>query len=441
MSSKKLIGSVQIRIRYHYQLPSDIQAPILTTTNTNTPDNNGFDIVGSNDNNSNNNNSNGNSNTNSDSTNSRHYTYNCADDHDDSPLFNQTGMFPAPPMRRVSHRPDIDFPITSDKRKNDSYLSLSPTHRKSNAKSISLSTTPTDIEETGQPTTSTQHTSQHGRGELARDENIVDVIFHRKLAAVMDTHVPCSESSSTVSKRSRIRRIKPTQSSTAPPTSASLPSEQQQYQQLAKEEEQFSKKGNRNPYIVWLENIFTPIIPKSSRGQRYGFQQTDTEDHTKGTSSNYVEADKRPQEFSKKQEQYKDEQRQQQHCGKKKLKGRKKQRRRDRIKEGASRKARHIIDSVNFGDKNFASQWMRDSFDDVAIAHPAFDRLISLVVSSQTRALVRSIMKLANAFVSNNNLFSYEEWILIFFYKFSGSRIQGDEFSFIKSYDYFGTLL
>ncbi|KAG2217640.1 hypothetical protein INT45_004216, partial [Circinella minor] len=145
-------------------------------------------------------------------------------------------------------------------------------------------------------------------------------------------------------------------------------------------------------------NIFTPIIPKSSRGQRYGFQQTDTEDHTKATSEDHVEADKRPQESLEKQGQDKYEQLQQQHRGKKKLKRRKKQRRRDRIKEGASRKARHIIDSVNFGDKNFASQWMRDSFDDVAIAHPAFDRLISLVVSSQTRALVRSIMKLANAF-------------------------------------------
>lgn len=41
---------------------------------------------------------------------------------------------------------------------------------------------------------------------------------------------------------------------------------------------------------------------------------------------------------------------------------------------------------------------MQDTFDDVAISHPAFDRLVGLVVSSQTRTLVRSIIKLANAF-------------------------------------------
>lgn len=74
----------------------------------------------------------------------------------------------------------------------------------------------------------------------------------------------------------------------------------------------------------------------------------------------------------------------------------KRKRKRDMIKRGAN----HIIQSVNFGDKSFASQWMRDSFDDVAIAHPAFDRLVGIVVSRQTRALVRAVMKLANAFVS-----------------------------------------
>lgn len=109
--------------------------------------------------------------------------------------------------------------------------------------------------------------------------------------------------------------------------------------------------------------------PSSSQGKRYGFSQKDSDDNLNVvTSENNLHVP---------------------------VYG-KRRRKRDMIKRGAN----YIIQSVNFGDKNFASQWMRDSFDDVAIAHPAFDRLVGIVVSRQTRALVRAVMKLANAFVS-----------------------------------------
>ncbi|GAA5809428.1 hypothetical protein MFLAVUS_002836 [Mucor flavus] len=69
-----------------------------------------------------------------------------------------------------------------------------------------------------------------------------------------------------------------------------------------------------------------------------------------------------------------------------------------KLKRGARKKAQHIIDSVNFGDRNFASQWMQDSFEEVALSHPLVDKLIGLVVSKQTQAMVRAIIKTANSF-------------------------------------------
>ncbi|KAI9492223.1 Alpha/Beta hydrolase protein [Zychaea mexicana] len=193
----------------------------------------------------------------------------------------------------------------------------------------------------------------------------------------MNSHVPGSDSSLTGSKRSsRHRRVQPTSTRTTATTSI-------QQQQNPK------KKKQRNTCFGWISSLFTHKAPTSARGQRYGFSQNDADDHAKAVPSDYAEAEKE-EKRQHEEMQYASK------TGTEKKE--KKQRRRDRIKDSASRRAQHIIQSVNFGDKNFASQWMRDSFDDVAISHPAFDRLISLVVSSQTRALVRSIMKLANAF-------------------------------------------
>ncbi|KAI7863549.1 hypothetical protein BDF14DRAFT_1843298 [Spinellus fusiger] len=56
------------------------------------------------------------------------------------------------------------------------------------------------------------------------------------------------------------------------------------------------------------------------------------------------------------------------------------------------------IRSHNFGDKNFAFRWMNESFEEVALSHPSLDRMIGLVVSPQTRTLLRAVVKMCNAF-------------------------------------------
>lgn len=58
------------------------------------------------------------------------------------------------------------------------------------------------------------------------------------------------------------------------------------------------------------------------------------------------------------------------------------------------------IKSHNFGDKNFAFRWVNESFEEVAISHPSLDRMIGMVVSPQTRILLRAVVKMFNAFVS-----------------------------------------
>ncbi|KAI8336513.1 hypothetical protein BC941DRAFT_471054 [Chlamydoabsidia padenii] len=69
------------------------------------------------------------------------------------------------------------------------------------------------------------------------------------------------------------------------------------------------------------------------------------------------------------------------------------------------------IRSHNFGDKNFAFRWINESFEEVALSHPSLDRMIGLVVSPQTRILVRAVVKMMNAFgqgfkVTSMQLFS-----------------------------------
>jgi hypothetical protein len=58
------------------------------------------------------------------------------------------------------------------------------------------------------------------------------------------------------------------------------------------------------------------------------------------------------------------------------------------------------IKSHNFGDKNFAFRWINESFEEVALSHPSLDRMIGMVVSPQTRILLRAVVKMFNAFVS-----------------------------------------
>ncbi|KAI8890328.1 hypothetical protein K501DRAFT_328675 [Backusella circina FSU 941] len=56
------------------------------------------------------------------------------------------------------------------------------------------------------------------------------------------------------------------------------------------------------------------------------------------------------------------------------------------------------IKSHNFGDKNFAFRWINESFEEVALSHPSLDRMIGMVVSPQTRILLRAVVKMCNAF-------------------------------------------
>ncbi|ORX59026.1 hypothetical protein DM01DRAFT_1211570 [Hesseltinella vesiculosa] len=56
------------------------------------------------------------------------------------------------------------------------------------------------------------------------------------------------------------------------------------------------------------------------------------------------------------------------------------------------------IRSNNFGDKNFAFRWINENFEEVALSHPSLDRMIGMVVSPQTRILVRAVVKMMNAF-------------------------------------------
>ncbi|KAI9022851.1 Alpha/Beta hydrolase protein [Phycomyces nitens] len=133
--------------------------------------------------------------------------------------------------------------------------------------------------------------------------------------------------------------------------------------------QQNSPSKSKSRDCQWLRSILWPVNrPKlaSNRGRRYGFSQNDA-DETQ-TSLPVIPTIKVEGEEKK-----------------------------GRIKKGAE-KARYIIHSVNFGDKNFGFQWMQDSFEDVAISHPLIDSFVGLVVSRQTRAMVRALIKMANAF-------------------------------------------
>ncbi|KAI9317308.1 hypothetical protein BX666DRAFT_1944500 [Dichotomocladium elegans] len=295
---KKLIGSVQVRIRYHFQEPGDVYVFDPTTQ--------------------------------------RGYTYNRASS--DDTIDEQSYLLQMPPTRRVSSRPDIEYP-----------LSTSRSNEEDDGQTLTVPP-PSQNRKASFAHDGLNAMSQHGRGELAQDQNVVDDAFRDRLTRIMSTHVPGSDDSLMQTDQTTRRRLR---------TSA--------------EEELVMNR--HQPENIWdrLNKIlcFGYRQPSSSQGQRYGFSQNDSDHKFWNRRSKEI---KEEDLFQR-----------QRH-------------RRDRVKMVASRRARHIIYSVNFGDKDFAAKWMHDNFDDVAISHPAFDRLVSLVVSRQTRALVRSVIKLANAF-------------------------------------------
>ncbi|KAL0096353.1 Alpha/Beta hydrolase protein [Phycomyces blakesleeanus] len=128
----------------------------------------------------------------------------------------------------------------------------------------------------------------------------------------------------------------------------------------------------------WLRAILWPVNRSklaSNRGRRYGFSQNDA-DETQSTLPTIRIQDANNNDNANANDNANV----------------------DNDRHKGKEKARYIIHSVNFGDKNFGFQWMQDSFEDVAISHPLIDSLVGLVVSGQTRAMVRALIKLANAF-------------------------------------------
>jgi hypothetical protein len=196
--------------------------------------------------------------------------------------------------------------------------------------------------------TNYSHVSSHGRGDLVQDEGYVDDVFHENLTKIMSQHIPVSRDQSLQSlyKKENYQRS----SSSDNKSVTSLDS---------------SSKG-----IHWLYNLITPskMLPASASGKKYGFSQNDNEEHhddsssetASGTSSHHNEP---------------------------------------ASKHRKRKKAQQIIDGSAFGDKNFASQWMHETYDDIAISHPLVDKLIGMVVSKQTQAMLRAIIKTANSFV------------------------------------------
>ncbi|KAI8067672.1 uncharacterized protein B0P05DRAFT_552493 [Gilbertella persicaria] len=185
-------------------------------------------------------------------------------------------------------------------------------------------------------TKSSSRRTSYGRGELAKEEGYVDDVFKNRLTHIMTANIPGSSETSLLSSSSQ-------------------------------------EASTLN--FDWLYRLVLPAkkLPRSSRGKRYGFSQQDSDDHHKFNPDDSTESSQASSISSSAPV-------------------------RDRIAHGAKKKAQNIIDSVNFGDRDFASQWMQDSFDDVALSHPVVDRLIGFVVSKQTQAMVRAIIKTANAF-------------------------------------------
>ncbi|KAI8098987.1 uncharacterized protein BX664DRAFT_255043 [Halteromyces radiatus] len=131
----------------------------------------------------------------------------------------------------------------------------------------------------------------------------------------------------------------------------------------------------------WLTALFHPNRDlHSARGRRYGFQQNDMDgDDQEYDNKNSTNNKMNPSSSSS-------------------TKATKEHGTARRLTNKAKKKAKHIISSVDFGDKNFGSRWMQDSFEEVALSHPMMDFLIGLAVKTQTQALVRAIIILANSF-------------------------------------------
>ncbi|KAM3579022.1 hypothetical protein VKS41_008558 [Umbelopsis sp. WA50703] len=202
---------------------------------------------------------------------------------------------------------------------------------------------PTDPENV---TAYSRRTSQHGRPDLALPDQVVQHRFSERLSVVLgETPVPekamekhtndsASESSSTLAA-DKANPESPT------PTS---PMETQP-----------------KPSKSWLwktDPQSSAMLPAAINGLMYGFSQRDND-----KSSKVIPKSKDTDATTESSE-----------------------------SDMAS------IQRIGFGDKVFASKWMNESFEEIAISHPTFDKMIGMVVSPETRALVRGVLKLASAF-------------------------------------------
>lgn len=227
----------------------------------------------------------------------------------------------------------------------------------------------------GTATTSTEHShvssyypvshrkskrrSSYGRGDLAQDESYVDDVFKDRLTNIMTAHIPNSSETSFAQQQDN--------------TSISPPENNTSSSSIQKQ----ANNNNNNSALQWIYSLVSPAkqTPKSFSGRRYGFSQNDSDDNYRFNPDDDTSTESSSTSTLSSSAPVT-----------------------DRLAHGARKKAQHIIDSVNFGDRDFASQWMQDSFEDVALSHPVVDKLIGLVVSKQTQAMVRAIIKTANSF-------------------------------------------
>lgn len=205
-----------------------------------------------------------------------------------------------------------------------------------------------DVEDIWHPLSMTQsqhsHRSSYGRSDLAQSESVVDDLFKTQLTKIMTAEIPS-------------------------PTVASTPAS--------------SLLSPRCSKHHWMKKLVPEKkrMPDSASGRRFGFSQNDSDDRDRFNPDQTTDDDASSLAAAAEAAEATP------HTAVK-----------IKLKRGARKKAQHIIDSVNFGDRNFASQWMQDSFEEVALSHPLVDKLVGLVVSKQTQAMVRAIIKTANSF-------------------------------------------
>jgi hypothetical protein len=238
--------------------------------------------------------------------------------------------------------------------------------------------------------------SQHGRGDLARDETFINELFKNQLGKMMTANIPSKKQPSLFSPTGS-----PSSSSSGPLKSRSFRHHNRRWRpgftmkktnRRKRPKQRQQRQHNATFHCMsfdWLTALLHPNKDEySARGRRYGFQQNDMEVDDKGkdiiTSEN-SDPSPAPATRSLGGQPDDDEKEHGRAC---------------RLTRKAKKKARHIISSVDFGDKSFGSRWMQDSFEVVALAHPVADHLIGLAVKTQTQALVRAIIVLANSFVS-----------------------------------------